>query len=115
MKKGETLSYGATYTCPEDDWIGTLPIGYADGLIRGLQGQDVLVRGERMPIVGRICMDQCLIRLTEKVPPGERVQLLGSQKNTTILIEEWAEKLDTIPYEIPCILTKRVPRHYIGK
>lgn len=115
VKKGETLSYGATYTCPEDEWIGTLPIGYADGLIRGLQGQDVLVRGQRMPIVGRICMDQCLIRLTEKVPPGERVQLLGSQKNTTILIEEWAEKLDTIPYEIPCILTKRVPRHYIGK
>lgn len=113
--KGETLSYGATYTCPEDEWIGTLPIGYADGLIRGLQGQEVLVRGRRMPIVGRICMDQCMVRLTEKFPPGEKVQLLGSQKDATILIEEWAEKLNTIPYEIPCILTKRVPRLYTGK
>ncbi|MFD1032016.1 alanine racemase [Metaplanococcus flavidus] len=114
VKKGETLSYGATYTCSEDEWIGTLPIGYADGLIRGLQGQEVLVRGRRMPIVGRICMDQCMIRLPEKFPTGENVQLLGSQKDAVILIEEWAEKLDTIPYEIPCILTKRVPRQYIG-
>ncbi|WP_422122220.1 alanine racemase [Planococcus sp. X10-3] len=114
VKKGDALSYGATYRCEEDEWIGTLPIGYADGLIRGLQGQDVLVRGQRMPIVGRICMDQCLIRLTEKFPVGEGVQLLGTQKEATILIEEWAERLDTIPYEIPCILTKRVPRQYVG-
>lgn len=114
VMKGETLSYGATYTCEEDEWIGTLPIGYADGLIRGLQGQEVLVDGHRLPIVGRICMDQCMIRLPQKFPVGEKVQLLGSQKDEAILIEEWAEKLGTIPYEIPCILTKRVPRLYIG-
>lgn len=114
VMKGETLSYGATYTSSEDEWIGTLPIGYADGMIRGLQGQEVLVNGERMPIVGRICMDQCMIRLPRKFPVGEKVQLLGSQKDNTILIDEWAEKLGTIPYEIPCILTKRVPRLYIG-
>ncbi|HSP21826.1 MAG TPA: alanine racemase [Planococcus sp. (in: firmicutes)] len=113
VKEGETLSYGATYTCEQDEWIGTLPIGYADGLIRGLQGQAVLVRGQRMPIVGRICMDQCMIRLTGKFPVGEGVQLLGFQKGESILIEEWAEKLETIPYEIPCILTKRVPREYV--
>src|SRR5699024_7266648 len=65
VKKGETLSYGATYTSEEDEWIATLPIGYADGLLRGLQGQAVLVRGERMPIVGRVCMDQCMIRLPD--------------------------------------------------
>ncbi|WP_353652837.1 alanine racemase [Planomicrobium sp. Y74] len=114
VQKGETLSYGATYTCEEDEWIATLPIGYADGLIRGLQGQEVLVDGQRMPIVGRICMDQCMIRLPRKFPVGEKVQLLGSQQGTTILIDEWAEKLGTIPYEIPCILTKRIPRLYIG-
>ncbi len=111
--KGETLSYGATYTCEEDEWIATLPIGYADGLIRGLQGQEVLVAGQRMPIVGRICMDQCMIRLSRKFPVGEKVQLFGSQENQTILVEEWAGKLGTIPYEIPCILTKRIPRLYI--
>lgn len=114
VKKGETLSYGATYTCEKDEWIATLPIGYADGLTRGLQGQEVLVGGQRMPIVGRICMDQCMIRLTERFPPGEKVQLLGTQKGETILMEEWAEKLGTIPYEIPCILTNRVPKEYIG-
>lgn len=114
VKQGETLSYGATYTCEQDEWIATLPIGYADGLVRGLQGQEVLVRGERMTIVGRICMDQCMIRLTDRLPVGERVQLLGSQNGDTILIEEWAEKLETIPYEIPCLLTKRVPREYTG-
>lgn len=112
VKKGETLSYGATYICEEDEWIATLPIGYADGLIRALQGQEVLIGGQRVPIVGRICMDQCMIRLPKRFPVGEKVQLLGSQKGETILIEEWAEKLDTIPYEIPCILTNRVPRLY---
>lgn len=113
VMKGETLSYGATYTCKEDEWIATLPIGYADGLIRGLQGQEVLISGQRMPIVGRICMDQCMVRLPGKFTVGEKVQLLGSQQNETILIEEWAEMLETIPYEIPCILTKRVPRLYV--
>lgn len=112
VKKGEPVSYGATYTSPEDEWIATLPIGYADGLLRGLQGQTVLVKGERMPIVGRICMDQCMIRLPEEFSVGEKIQLLGTQQQETILIEEWAEKLDTIPYEIPCIITKRVPRFY---
>lgn len=112
VKAGDTLSYGGTYRCEQDEWIATLPIGYADGLLRGLQGQEVLVRGKRMPIVGRICMDQCMIRLPEKMAIGEQVQLIGRQKGEQIFIDEWAEKLGTIPYEIPCILTKRVPRIY---
>lgn len=114
VKRGDKVSYGATYTSEQDEWIGTLPIGYADGLLRGLQGQEVLVKGQRMPIIGRICMDQCMIRLPEEIAVGEKVQLLGTQLDDTILIEEWAEKLDTIPYEIPCILTARVPRSYNG-
>lgn len=113
VKKGEALSYGATYRCEQDEWIATLPIGYADGLIRGLQGQEVLVKGKRVPIVGRICMDQCMIRLQEEMSAGEKVQLIGKQGEEQIYIDEWAEKLDTIPYEIPCILTKRVPRVYL--
>ncbi|WP_276528583.1 alanine racemase, partial [Bacillus licheniformis] len=60
LAKGESVSYGATYTAEGDEWIGTLPIGYADGWIRKLQGQEVLVDGKRVPIVGRICMDQCM-------------------------------------------------------
>ncbi|MDN7243386.1 alanine racemase [Planococcus sp. N028] len=112
VKAGETISYGATYRCEQDEWIATLPIGYADGMLRGLQGQEVLVRGVRMPIVGRICMDQCMIRLPEKMPVGEKVQLIGRQAGAQIRIEEWAEKLGTIAYEIPVNLTKRVPRIY---
>lgn len=112
VKAGEGLSYGATYHAEQDEWIATLPIGYADGMLRGLQGQDVLVQGQRVPVVGRICMDQCMIRLPEKLPVGEKVQLIGSQGGQRIFIDEWARRLDTIPYEIPCILTKRVPRVY---
>lgn len=112
VKAGEALSYGATYRAEDDEWIATLPIGYADGMLRGLQGQEVLLRGMRMPVVGRICMDQCMIKLPEELPIGEKVTLIGKQGNEQIRMEEWAEKLDTIPYEIPCILTKRVPRIY---
>lgn len=113
VKAGEAISYGGTYCCEQDEWIATLPIGYADGMLRGLQGQEVLVRGERAEIVGRICMDQCMIRVPEKLPVGEKVQLIGKQDKEEIRINEWADKLNTIPYEIPCILTKRVPRIYI--
>lgn len=114
IKAGESLSYGATYRAEQDEWIATLPIGYADGMLRGLQGQEVLVQGQRVPIVGRICMDQCMIRLSEKLPVGEKVQLIGSQGGQRVFIDEWARRLETIPYEIPCILTKRVPRIYLN-
>ena len=63
LTKGEKVSYGATYETEEEEWIGTIPIGYADGWIRRLQGQEVLVEGKRVPIVGRICMDQCMVKL----------------------------------------------------
>ncbi|KYG57398.1 alanine racemase [Planococcus maritimus] len=114
VQPGTTISYGATYRSEQSEWIATLPVGYADGMLRGLQGQEVLVRGERVPIVGRICMDQCMIRLNEHVPVGEPVQLIGRQGDGEVLMDEWAEKLGTIPYEIPCILTKRVPRIYVN-
>ena len=65
LSRGDSVSYGATYTAQEDEWIATLPIGYADGWIRKLQGQEVIVAGEKAPIVGRICMDQCMIKLSQ--------------------------------------------------
>ncbi|WP_066369982.1 alanine racemase [Neobacillus fumarioli] len=112
LKKGDKVSYGATYECRQDEWIGTLPIGYADGWIRKLQGQEVLVEGERVPIVGRICMDQCMIRLLHDMPVGTKVTLIGRQGNEFISINEIAAKLDTINYEVPCIIASRVPRLY---
>jgi alanine racemase len=112
LKKGDKVSYGATYESTGDEWIGTIPIGYADGWIRGLQNQEVLVDGKRAPIVGRICMDQCMVRLPHYVPVGTTVTLIGHQQNQFISINEIAKKLDTINYEVPCIISTRVPRLY---
>ncbi|MEH7546042.1 MULTISPECIES: alanine racemase [Bacillaceae] len=112
VKKGDKISYGATYESKEDEWIGTIPIGYADGWIRRLQGQEVLVDGKRSPIVGRICMDQCMVRLPANLPVGTTVTLIGRQGQQFISINEIAAKLETINYEVPCIITNRVPRLY---
>ncbi|WP_107839631.1 alanine racemase [Metasolibacillus meyeri] len=112
LKAGQSVGYGAEYTAEEDVFIGTLPIGYADGLLRKLTGQTVLIDGKRAPIIGRICMDQCMILLPKAYTVGEKVTLIGTQQNVTISLEEWANKLDTINYEIPCIITNRVPRIY---
>ncbi|MEY2196332.1 alanine racemase [Neobacillus sp. BF23-41] len=112
LQKGEKVSYGATYETSEEEWIGTIPIGYADGWIRKLQGQEVLVKGTRSPIVGRICMDQCMIRLPYHVPIGTTVTLIGGDEDQFISVNEIAQKLDTINYEVPCIIANRVPRLY---
>lgn len=112
MKQGDTVSYGATYEAEEGEWIGTLPIGYADGWLRGLQGQTVLVDGQRCPIVGRICMDQCMIRLPKKYSVGTEVTLIGQSGTSEITMREVAEKLHTIHYEVACLISTRVERKY---
>lgn len=115
IEPGESVGYGASYTAEKTTYIGTLPIGYADGLIRKFSGQDVLIDGKRVPIVGRICMDQCMIALPDAYNIGEKVVLIGKQKDEEITIDEWAAKVDTINYEVPCIITSRVPRYYYKK
>jgi alanine racemase len=112
LEKGEKVSYGATYETSDEEWIGTIPIGYADGWIRKLQGQEVLVDGKRVPIVGRICMDQCMVRLPSNFPIGTTVTLIGREGDQFISVNEIAKKLETINYEIPCIIANRVPRLY---
>ncbi|MBX0359696.1 alanine racemase [Halobacillus sp. Nhm2S1] len=110
VKAGESISYGATYTTEKEEWIGTIPLGYADGWIRKLQGAEVLVDGKRQPIVGRICMDQFMIRLDQEYPIGTKVTLIGKQGDQEISADEIAEHLETINYEIPCMISQRVPR-----
>ncbi|MFD1205864.1 alanine racemase [Sporosarcina contaminans] len=112
LERGSRVSYGGTYETKGDEWIGTLPIGYADGLKRGLRGQEVLIDGERMPIVGTICMDQCMVKLTKEYSVGEKVTLIGRQGDEEITMEEWARRTNTIPYEIAVSISKRVPRLY---
>ncbi|MGD7046522.1 alanine racemase [Jeotgalibacillus proteolyticus] len=112
LQRGEKISYGATYEAGGDEWIGTLPIGYADGWIRKLQGFEVLVDGMRVPLVGRICMDQCMIKLPAAYPEGTQVTLIGRQGASEIKIDEVAAYLDTIHYEVACAISARVPRVY---
>lgn len=112
MQAGETISYGAAYSASEGEWIATLPIGYADGWSRSLIGLDALVNGERCPTVGRICMDQCMIRLPYEMPIGTKVTLIGTNGSECITAEEVGEQAGTIGYEIVCAISDRVPRVY---
>ncbi|WP_404447274.1 alanine racemase [Sutcliffiella horikoshii] len=110
---GESVSYGATYTTKEEEWIGTVPVGYADGWIRKLQGMNILVDGKLAPIVGRICMDQFMIKLPHELPIGTKVTLIGKQGGKKISSNDVAAKLDTINYEVPCMISYRVPRMFL--
>jgi len=104
LPAGESISYGRTYrTYKKNTVIASLPIGYADGYSRLLSNQgEVLVRGCRVPIIGRVCMDQCMIDVTSVplVEIGDEVVLWGKQGNERITVEEIADKLNTINYEI---------------
>ncbi len=113
VQPNEAISYGATYQSENEEWIGTVPMGYADGWIRKLQGFEVLVDGKRHPIVGRICMDQFMIKLDREYSIGTKVTLIGKQNNEDIHTDELAEYLETINYEIPCMISYRVPRMYL--
>ncbi|XNN69805.1 alanine racemase [Bacillus pumilus] len=113
IQKGESVSYGATYTANQDTWIGTVPVGYADGWIRKLAGTEVLVGGKRRKIAGRVCMDQFMVELKDKLPVGEPVVLIGKQGEDMVPIDEIAKRLETINYEITCSIGHRVPRVYI--
>ncbi len=113
---GSALSYGRKFTTRKDSKIATLPVGYADGLQRNLSGKmEVLIKGQRVPQVGAICMDLCLIDVSDIPDPceGDEVVLFGTQGNETIRIEDVALHGDTIPYEIMCCVGKRVPREYV--
>ena len=112
LSAGESVGYGSTYTADQDEWIATLPIGYADGWVRKLQGQHVLVAGEKAPIVGRICMDQLMIGLPHFIEVGTKATLIGRQGSQVITVDDIADKLDTINYEVVCMISNRVPRIY---
>ncbi|GAF64721.1 alanine racemase [Bacillus sp. TS-2] len=112
LKSGESISYGATYTTMEEEWIGTIPIGYADGWIRANSTNEgfILINGEKAPFVGRICMDQCMVKLPREFAVDTEVTLIG--QTLPLNMDVVAARLDTINYEIPCIITDRVPRVY---
>jgi alanine racemase len=117
MPSGAGVSYGATYLTSDGEKIATLPVGYADGFSRMLGGKaEALVRGQRVKVVGRICMDQCMLNVSDVpgVGVGDPVVLFGKQGDAVITADELAEKLGTIHYEIVCMVSHRVPRVYIS-
>lgn len=116
VNEGDSISYGRKYTAPSKRRIATIPVGYADGFIRAYsKGGKVLIRGEYAPIVGRICMDQFMVDVTDidGVEVNDEVVLMGRQGDKEITADFIASVLDTINYEVFCTLSKRVPRQYI--
>ncbi|MFW5787472.1 MAG: alanine racemase [Halanaerobiales bacterium] len=115
LPAGHGISYGATYVTEERRKIATIPLGYADGYFRLLSNKaDVLIKGQRAPIRGRVCMDQFMVDVTDipDVKIGDEVVLIGSQGDKEITAMELADLIGTINYEITCSISKRVPRIY---
>lgn len=115
IAKGETISYGRTYTAPRDMRVALVPIGYADGYDRRFSNQGaVLARGRRFPVVGRVCMDQFMVDVTDcpEIAVGDEVVLYGRQGAEEIAISEAAETIGTIPQVIVTSVSRRVPRVY---
>ncbi len=103
LKKGTSVSYGRTFITTRDSLVGVVPIGYADGLLRAASNKvEFLVRGKRVPVVGRICMDLTMVDLTDVkgVKEGDEVVILGRQGQQEIGAQEIAERTNTIPYEV---------------
>lgn len=113
---GSTISYGSTFVTARPSRIATLSVGYADGYPRCLSGRgEVLIHGRRFPVIGRVCMDQMMVDVTEDptVVQGDTATLVGSDGDEHISMEEFAEKSGRINYEAVCDIGKRVPRVYI--
>ena len=108
LKKGETVGYNSIYTAEEDEKIGIVAIGYADGIIRKNTGRDVFIHGKRYPIIGNICMDMLMVKIDDTVKLYDEVEIIKDKEH----LIEISKYLETIPYEVMCNITKRVPRKY---
>ena len=112
LEAGADVGYGATYTSENSQYIGTIPLGYADGWTRDMQGFNVLIDGQPCPIVGRVSMDQITVRLPKAYPIGTPVVFIGESSKKSISATDVAEKRGTINYEVVCLISDRVPRVY---
>lgn len=115
VEPGTAVSYGGTYITDKTTKIATVPIGYADGYSRSLSGKAYMtVRGKKAPVIGRVCMDQVMIDVTdiEDVKTGDEVTVIGDGSNNTISFDDIAQMTGTINYELVCLVGKRVPRVY---
>lgn len=117
VSSGQYISYGRKFRTQRESTIATLPVGYADGYTRLLFNKaKVIINGQFAPIVGRICMDQCMVDITDikgNVNIGDEVILMGEENGIKIDADDIANMLGTINYEVICMISKRVPRVYI--
>jgi len=117
VRAGDSVSYGHTWTSPEDTVVALIPMGYADGVRRSLSGRfDVTINGRRYPSVGRVCMDQFVVNLGPdggSVVEGDTAVLFGSGDNDGPVAQEWADVLDTIHYEVVTGIGGRARRRYV--
>lgn len=112
--EGRTISYGATYITTKPTCIATIPVGYNDGFLRNLSNKaEVIIKGNRYKIIGRICMDQLMVDAgNSNIKAGDTVTLIGKDKNNVITVEEISQLAATIPYEIACSIGNRQRRFY---
>lgn len=112
---GRQISYGGTFTVKKKMTVATVPVGYGDGYARGLSNKGwVLIKGQKAPICGRVCMDQCMVDVTDipGVKIGDTVTLLGKDADEEITMEQLGELSGRFNYEFACLITPRVPRIY---
>ena len=115
LPRGHSVSYGRTFICLRETLVAVIPIGYADGYSRLLSNcGEVLIRGEKAPVIGVVCMDLTMADVTDVdgVKAGDEVVLIGRQGKESITAEDIAEKIGTISYEVLCRIGQRVPRIY---
>lgn len=112
IHKGQGVGYGSTYIADCDQVIGTIPLGYADGFIRKFQGFKIQVGEVYCPIVGRVCMDQLMVRLPYEMPTKTKVVLISNDPTAPNNIKAAADYVDSIHYEVACLLDDRLPRIY---
>lgn len=116
LDKDMYISYGRTFKTSRKSVIATIPVGYADGYSRLLSGKaKVIINGKAAPVVGRICMDQCMVDVTDvgEIKVGDEVILLGEENGIKYDADDMAKDIGTINYEIICMLKQRIPRVYI--
>ena len=115
LPPGRGISYGHEYITSKTERVGTVPVGYADGLRWGARNS-MLVGGQKVSVIGRVCMDYCMVNLDDvpQAEVGDQVVLIGEQGGSRISAEQVAKRWDTINYEVTCGIGARVPRFYLG-
>lgn len=111
VSAGTSVGYDHTFTMESAGYIATLPIGYADGFVRRNQGRSVMINGTKYPVVGRICMDQCMVLVDANVQSGDIAEII----NDELSVVQMSDEIGTIPYEVVCLISNRVPRVYSSK